>query len=260
LIGNSAAQTRLCPNCANSIAEDATSCPYCKVDLLVQSIPRWLKRGESSSEPRSGSGDNKRFPIPPMFIWIGAMVAVALIAFFAGGYMQHSQLVALSQANSRELQAKNQMIQSQEAQLAQTRQQLNDNSNQVAEIKTKLEESQKELSATQQQLKVATSEIARLKASRAVAVARSRASAPAMAAPLPAPARSRAEPGVYETTRATSVYEDPSAGSRVVSQIRGGTRINVVGSSGNWLQVQSRHGNPPGYVRSDDARLVARAN
>ncbi|MGE5306071.1 MAG: SH3 domain-containing protein [Alphaproteobacteria bacterium] len=191
-----------------------------------------------------------------MFMWIGAMLVVAVVAFFAGGYMQHSQLVALSQANSKELQVKNQMIQSQEAQLAQTRQQLNENSNQVAEIKTKLEESRKELSATQQRLKVATGEIARLKVSRSVAVARTRSPAPS----LPAPVRSRAEPGVYEITRATSVYEDPSAASRVVSQVRSGTRINVVSSAGNWLQVQSKHGNPPGYVRSDDARLIARAN
>ena len=258
MIGNSTAQTRLCPNCANSIEENATNCPYCKVDLLVQFIPQWLKRDQSPSEPQLGSGDNKRFPIPPMFMWIGAMVVVAVIAFFAGGYVQHSQLLALSQANSKELQAKNQMIQSQEAQLAQTRQQLNENSNQVAEVKTKLEESQKELSATQQRIRAATGEIARLKASRPVAIARTRSPVPA--ASLPAPARSRAEPGVYEITRPTSVYEDPSAASRVVSQISSGTRINVVSSTGNWLQVQSRHGNPPGYVRSDDARLVARAN
>jgi uncharacterized protein YgiM (DUF1202 family) len=165
-----------------------------------------------------------------------------------------------SRANFKELQAKDQMIQSQEAQLAQTRQQLNETSNQLAEIKTKLEQNQKELSTTQQRLGVATREADRLKVSRSVAATRIPARAPAAAASLPATAAARrtAESGVYETTRATSVYEGPSSASRVLSQISRGTRINVVSSAGDWLQVQSKHGNPPGYVRSDDARLVGR--
>jgi Bacterial SH3 domain len=262
LIANSTAQTRLCPNCANSIGEDATNCPYCKADLLLRFIPQWLKRAESPSEARLGSGDNKRFPIPAKFIWMAAVLVVALIALFAGGYIQRSEMLASSQANLKELQAKNQMIQSQDAQLAQTRQQLNQNSSQLAEVKTKLEESQKELSATQQRLRVATGEIARLKASRPPAVARTRSHAPASAASFPAPVavRRTADPGVYQTTRATAVYEGPSAASRVVSQINRGTRIHVVSSSGDWLEVRSNRGNPPGYVRSDDARLIARAN
>ncbi|HZA56243.1 MAG TPA: SH3 domain-containing protein, partial [Candidatus Udaeobacter sp.] len=80
-------------------------------------------------------------------------------------------------------------------------------------------------------------------------------------ASVPQPvARRTAEPGVYETTRATSVYENPSSASRVISQISSGTRINVVSSAGGWLEVRSKRGNPPGYVRSDDARLTDRAN
>ncbi len=191
------------------------------------------------------------------------MVVMALVGFFAGGYIQRNQLLLSSQANLKELQAKNQMIQSQEAQLAQTRQQLNENSNQLAETKTKLEESQKELSAAQQRLTVATREIDHLKASRSLAATRTPSRARgAVAASLPAPvaARPTAEPGVYQTTRATSVYEGPSSASRVVSQISRGTRINVVSSTGDWLEVRSKRGNPPGYVRSDDARLIGRAN
>jgi septal ring factor EnvC (AmiA/AmiB activator) len=193
---------------------------------------------------------------------MAAMLVTALIAFFAGGYIQRNQLLLSSQGNLKELQAKDQMIQSQEAQLAQTRQQLNENSNQLAEIKTKLEEGQKELSATQQRLGVATREVDRLKTSRSLAATRTPSRARDTAASLPAPvaARRTAEPGVYETTRATSVHEDPSSTSRVVSQINRGTRINVVSSTGDWLEVRSKRGNPPGYVRSDDARLIARAN
>ena len=262
MIGKSTTRTRLCPHCANSIEEDATNCSYCKTDLSPQSVPQWLKRDESLSEPGPGSDKNKRYPIPSKFIWMAAVLAMALIGFFAGGYIQRSQLLLLSQANLKELQAKDQMIKSQEAQLAQTRQQLNENSGQVAEIKAKLDESQKELSAAQQRLKVASREIDRLKASRSLAATRTASPAPRTITSYPAPvsARRTAEPGVYETTRATSVYEGPSSASRVVSQIGRGTRINAVSSTGDWLEVRSKRGNPPGYVRSDDARLVARAN
>ena len=86
--------------------------------------------------------------------------------------------------------------------------------------------------------------------------------APDTAASIPAApaARRTAEPGVYETTQATSVYENPSSTARVISQIGRGTRINVVSSAGEWLEVRSNRGNPPGYVRSDDARLIGRVN
>jgi len=262
LIAKSTARTRLCPYCANSIEEDATDCSYCKTDFSSQFVPQWLKRDEPSSEPRIGSDNRMRSSIPAKFIWMAAMLVVALSAFFAGGYMQSNQLLLSSQANLKQLQAKDQMIQSQEAQLAQTRQQLNENSNQLAEMKTKLEESQKELSLTQQRLGVATRQGDRLNVSRSPAPRRTASRAPDTAASLPQPvaARRTAEPGVYETTRPTSVYENPSSASRVISQIDSGTRINVVSSAGGWLEVRSKRGNPPGYVRSDDARLIGRAN
>jgi septal ring factor EnvC (AmiA/AmiB activator) len=154
------------------------------------------------------------------------------------------------------------MIQSQEAQLAQTRQQLSESSNQRAEMETKLEESRKELALAQQQLKAAMHRVDGLNASRSANVSRTAARAPGTAASLPQPvaARRTAVPGAYETTRATSVYENPSSAARVISQIGPGTRINVVNSTGGWLEVRSKHGNPPGYVRSDDARVIARAN
>src|ERR1041385_6629351 len=42
-------RTRLCPYCANSVDEAATSCPYCKGDLQSESVPQWLSREESVS-------------------------------------------------------------------------------------------------------------------------------------------------------------------------------------------------------------------
>jgi len=260
MIGESTTRMRLCPYCANSIEEDAAKCSYCKANLSSQFAPQWLKRDERPSEPRAGSDNHKRFPIPAKFIWPAVMLVTALSAFFAGGYMQGSRLSRPSEANLKQLQAKDQMIQSQEAQLAQTRQQLGENSNQLAQIKTKLEESQKELALAQQRLKAAR-RVDGLNANRSANVRRTAARADTAASlPQPVAARRTAVPGAYETTRATSVYENPSSAARVISQIGPGTRINVVNSTGDWLEVRSKRGNPPGYVRSDDARVIARAN
>ena len=258
MIEKSTARPRLCPYCANSIAEDASDCSYCKADLSSQFTPPWLKRDEPSSEPRIVSDSLRRPGIPAKFIWMGAVLVVALIAFLAGGYTQRRALSLSSQASLKQLQAKDQMIQSQEEQLAKTRQQLNENSTQLAEMKTKLDESRKELSSTQHRLAAATRQADR-NASRSPVATRTASRAPASTASMPLPASARRTPaaGVYETTRATSLHEDPSSTSRVISQIDGGTRINVVSSTSGWLEVRSKRGNPPGYVRSTDARLVA---
>lgn len=258
----STTQMQLCRYCANSIDEDAAQCSYCKADLLSEIAPKWLNRSEPSSEPRVDVTHKKKFPIPAKFIGAVTVLVVVIIAFIAGGYIQRSELSLLSQANQKQLQVKDQIIQSQQAQLARVRQQLSENSNQLGAIKSKLEESQKTLSATQQRLNVASREADRWNGTRSVAVGRTATRAPAKPPPLaqPVAARRTVEPGVYETTQATTVYENPSSAARVISPIGSGTRINVVRSSGDWLEVRSNRGNPPGYVRSDDARPVARAN
>ena len=255
------AQTRLCPYCANTIAEDAADCSYCNADLSSQFIPRWLKRDEPSTEPRVDSDNLRKPAIPEKFIWIGAMLIMALVAFFAGGYMQRSALSLSLQTNLKQLQAKDQMIQSQEEQLAKTRRQLDDDSNQLAEMKSKLEESRNQLSLTQQRLAAATRQIDHpTKASQSpVAATPSRARDTSVANRPPTASRTAA-PGVYETTRMTPLHENPSASSRVIAQIDGGTRLNVVSSTGAWLEVRSKRGNPPGYVRSEDARLIGGAS
>lgn len=260
MIGKSTPQTRLCPYCANSIQEDAAKCNYCKAELSSDDAPEWLKRDGSPSESRIGLKSARRFSLPAKFIWPGAMLFVALSAFFAGGYMRRSELSSAMQANLKQLQTKDQMIQSQEAQLAQTRQQLEENSKQLAATKTQLEENDKKLSAAEQRLGAASREVNRLSANRPVATRRtaSRTPDPASSSSQPA-ARRTAEPGVYETTQATAVYDNPSASARVISQIGSGTRINVVGSTGGWLEVRSNRGNPPGFVRSEDARRAGRA-
>lgn len=250
--------TRLCPSCANNIEAGATQCPHCKADLLMGSVPKWLDRKEPSSESRLGLNSKKKFPIPLKFIWSVSLLVVVLLAFLAGGYLQRSELSAISEANLKRLQTKDQIIQSQQDQLAQVQKQLSESSNRLAEMKTKLEENHKALSVTQQRLGAATREANRVNATRSVAVRRTVSRAPDTAASFPASAAPRrtTEPGVYETTQATSVYESPSSTARVISQIARGTRINVVSSAGDWLEVRSNRGNPPGFVRSDDARQL----
>ena len=60
----------------------------------------------------------------------------------------------------------------------------------------------------------------------------------------------------YETIRSTSVFEEPSASSRKVGSIPNGTKVRVVGSTGDWLEVRSKSGRPPGFIRQDDAVLM----
>src|SRR6185503_19135115 len=128
MIGETTTRTRLCPKCANSIAEDAAKCPYCKTDLLSEFAPKWLNRNEPASEPRMVLNSKKKFPIPSKFIGGITVLGVVFLAFFAGGYIQRSELSAISQANLKQLQVKEQIIQSQQNQLAQVQQQLSENS------------------------------------------------------------------------------------------------------------------------------------
>ncbi len=66
--------------------------------------------------------------------------------------------------------------------------------------------------------------------------------------------------GTYETTRSTPVYESPSDSANVVANIPGGVRVNVVSAKGAWLEVHSKRGNPPGYIRRQDVTLLEKAN
>ncbi|MGH7887780.1 MAG: SH3 domain-containing protein [Candidatus Binatia bacterium] len=72
----------------------------------------------------------------------------------------------------------------------------------------------------------------------------------------PADQKPSLEPRFYETVRNTSVFEDPSASSRQVGTIPNGSKVRVVGATGDWLEVRSRQGRPPGFIRRDDAVLT----
>lgn len=61
--------------------------------------------------------------------------------------------------------------------------------------------------------------------------------------------------GVYITTAEVNLREGPGLHYRVLATIPKDIRINVVGSEGNWLKVESKHGKPSGYV---EKRFVER--
>lgn len=76
----------------------------------------------------------------------------------------------------------------------------------------------------------------------------------------PSQARLPGNPGTYETIRSTDLFAEPSLSSKVVSSIDSGIRVNVVGANGEWLEVRSRFGNPPGFIRRGDTKAVGRAD
>ena len=57
----------------------------------------------------------------------------------------------------------------------------------------------------------------------------------------------------YEVVRSTRVFSQPSDSSRPLARVEAGMEINVVGARDEWLEVRSRHGRPPGFIKRDTA-------
>ncbi|MGE5305209.1 MAG: SH3 domain-containing protein [Alphaproteobacteria bacterium] len=260
LVTKTTMSTRLCPHCANSIAADATQCPYCKGDLDPTPAPQWPTREEPSLEVRSPRAGNK--------ISTGSLVVLILaLLFFGAGlflFLEPAQRVetppVASQESAKEIQERDQKIQSLDSELNRVRQELTSRSEQVKELQTKLDETQKDLTTMQQRLAIANREVERAVSNRPPPSAAPPRPADRLPPPPPPPPRRAAAPGTYETVRATSVYEEPSGSARVLSKIPKGTRVEVVRSTGDWLEVRSKHGNPPGFVRLDDAMFMSPSN
>jgi uncharacterized coiled-coil protein SlyX len=262
LVSKGGIRTKLCSHCANSIAEDALKCPYCKADLSSTPDPQWPTREADTLEARLGSKKHKT-SIASKAILITGLLVFGIGVFLIGGQRQRSESQSLLEERLAQLRDKDQKIQTLEAELAQARKELAQNSTQLVQLKNKLEESQRNLASTQQKLSRTARETERLAANKATAATRT-ASRPAAEPSTPASrsggARSAAELGVYQTIRPTSVYEEPSGSSRVLSQINKGTRVNVVRSLGDWLEVRSKSNNPTGFVRRDDMTFLTKAN
>jgi uncharacterized coiled-coil protein SlyX len=266
LVAKVTSLTRLCPHCANSVPEDSANCPYCKADLTSSALPQWPTH-ERESEISKLAPKRSSLPLKSKIILVLGIAIFALGIYLIGGHQERSESQSVIHEKLNELQQKEQSIQEQEQkiqglekQLAEARQQLSQNDQELASLKTKLEESHKDLSVAQQRLTIANREVDRLASSRAQVASKapSRPADPVSSSSPVAPARRVAEAGTYETVRSTAVYEGPSTSGRVLSQIGKGTRVDVLRSTGDWLEVRSKHGNPPGYIRWDDTKFVSK--
>lgn len=267
-MAQSTIQTRLCPHCANSIALDTLTCPYCKASLKAAPAPppQWPSQEDEPTDadtatPKAG------LPLGSKIILVVGLLVFALGVFLVGGQSERGHLAPLLEAKDKALHDGAEKITALEAELKQSRDELKTSAAQLGELKAKLSERDQQLATAQGKLKDTSRDLDRL-ASRPAAPAplptvRPRDPLPSSPVPPPAPAasaRRAVEPGLYETVRSTSVHEEPLAGSRVVSRIGSGTQITVVRGIGEWLEVRSKIGNPPGFVRAEDAMFVARAN
>src|SRR5262245_40484979 len=206
----------------------------------------------------------EKLPLRSKVILVLGLLLFALGVYLVGGNRERNDLTPMLAEQKRSLKEKDEKIKGLETQLAQLRQEQQGTTGQIDELKNKLNANQKELAATKKRLTDASREVDRLASSRMASAPRSSSRA---AEPLPPPPastvssrRPAAEAGTYETLRSTTVYEEPSNSGRPVAQIGRGTEVTVVRSVGDWLEVRSKHGKPPGYIRSDDARLLSRAN
>jgi hypothetical protein len=260
LVTAHAAESRLCPHCANGVAEDATQCPYCKADLVPDPSPEWLIRDERPFDTRPRV--RKKTALKIVFI-AGIVLCVLAAGLFGMGNLGNndsSATQALLQQKSKELQSKEEHIKALETELKKVRLENEDITKEAVALKARLEERQKAFDASEQRLSAVKREMERSASRRTQAEPRSNPRpVERAAAPVPAPQRP-AQPGVYETLRATEVHERPAQSSRVITRINGGTRINVVGGDGEWLEVVSKRGNPPGFVLRADARSAGTSN
>jgi predicted nucleic acid-binding Zn-ribbon protein len=59
--------------------------------------------------------------------------------------------------------------------------------------------------------------------------------------------------GKFKITRATEVYSGPTEKSALITRIEPGMKINVVDARDGWLEIRSKYGRPPGFVREEAA-------
>jgi SH3 domain-containing protein len=254
-------QTRLCPHCANSIGADALICPYCKADLLSATEPEWPERDMVDYGRPAVLPEKQKLTVRSKAILVLGLLVFALGVFLVGGNVERHDLRPQLAEQEKALSEKDDRIKSLESQLFDLRKNNQGTTDQIERLKAKLAQSEKDLATLQRRLANANQEVARLSTSRAASPRpAARTSEARVATSTSTRPVGRAEPRTYEIVRSTPVYEEPAGSARVVAQITKGTEITVVGSGGGWLEIRSKHGKPPGFIRADDAMFVSRAN
>jgi len=59
--------------------------------------------------------------------------------------------------------------------------------------------------------------------------------------------------GAFQTVGPTQVFSGPSENSEFIANIGKGIKVNVVDSRDGWLEIRSKHGRPPGFIRQEAA-------
>jgi hypothetical protein len=62
--------------------------------------------------------------------------------------------------------------------------------------------------------------------------------------------------GAFQTVRPTQVFTGPSENSEFIVNLEKGVKVNVVNSRDGWLEIRSKHGRPPGFIRQDAAARI----
>jgi hypothetical protein len=83
--------------------------------------------------------------------------------------------------------------------------------------------------------------------------------APAIINNQPAKAESGSM-GTYQVIRPSQVYAAPSELSRSLGDIEPGINVNVVNARDGWLEIHSKHGRPPGFIRREVAARITGQN
>jgi hypothetical protein len=65
-----------------------------------------------------------------------------------------------------------------------------------------------------------------------------------------------AQAGTYEITQATRVFSAPTEFAQHIGDIEPGLKVSVVNARDGWLEIHSKHGRPPGFIRKEAAAKV----
>ena len=107
LVSKGGIRTKLCSHCANSIAEDALKCPYCKADLSSTPDPQWPTREADPLEARLGSKKHKT-SVASKAILITGLLVFGIGVFLIGGQRQRSESQSLLEERLAQLRDKDQ--------------------------------------------------------------------------------------------------------------------------------------------------------